>query len=162
MSWVKECLKQQAELSSPPRPVVPASPPPPPPTWKAVWDYLAKVVTDDVKVFNSAGGSSYSVSFNDQFIQVIPAQPPISTATFFLEGGVIHVICPPPAEGIGRNGRFAIRDEHIVLSGEFVGEPKPPTTPMTPEQFSEQILRPLLFPAQNIGATDGGFQVRVP
>ena len=151
MSWVKECLKQQAQTSSQPNPVAPPSQPPP--QWKSVWDYLAKVVTADVAVFNSAGGSSYLVSFGDLFIYVIPKQPPIATAVFSLEqGGVIDVTCPPPVQGTGRRGKYAIKDGHIVSSGEFVGEPKPPTTPMTPEQFSEHILKPLLFPASVLEA----------
>jgi hypothetical protein len=42
-------------------------------------------------------------------------------------------------------GPFEIEQGHIVSLGNLVGEPQPPEEAMTPEQFSEFILKPLLF-----------------
>ena len=88
-------------------------------------------------------------STGNSMVQVIPKQPPLSTAVIQIDReGVINVTCPPAGLGIGRRGNFKEAHGRIVSLGDFVGEPQP-SGPMTPEAFSRFVLEPILFPAAN-------------
>jgi hypothetical protein len=144
MSWVTDCLQQKRETSAlrtgtP----LPAQPPP----WQSVWKKVARIIEAHVLEFNEARGPQYTVSSNDVLVQVVPKQPPTDLAVFYIDPtGVIQVDCPIPHPGTPRRGQFKISEDLIVPVGNFLGLPQPGGEPMTPEQFSEFILKPLLFP----------------
>jgi hypothetical protein len=144
MSWVTDCLQQKRETSAlrtgtP----LPAQTPP----WQSVWKKVAKVIEAHVLEFNEARGPQYTVSSNEVLVQVVPKQPPTDLAVFYIDPtGVIQVDCPIPHPGTPRRGQFKISEDLIVPVGNFLGLPPPGGEPMTPEQFSEFILKPLLFP----------------
>jgi hypothetical protein len=116
------------------------------------WQCVLEVLKENVLEFNSARGSQFLVSIGerDNIIQIVPKQPPLDTAVIEWSpiSRTIQVTCPISHPGLPRRGEFKFDcDGRIVSVGDFTGEPKPPTTPMTAEEFSEAILQPLLFPA---------------
>ena len=79
-------------------------------------------------------------------IQLIPKQIPMDTLTVQLESGIIKLTCTISCRGVPRHATFKISEGNIVWSGDYAGTPRPRETPMDPEQFSEEILKPFLFP----------------
>lgn len=144
MSWVTDCLQQKRETSAlRTETPLPAQTPP----WQAVWKKVAKVIQAHVLEFNEAGGPQYTVSGHEVLVQVVPKQPPTDLAVFNIDPtGVIQVDCPISHPGTPRRGQFKISGDRIVPLGKFLGQPQPGGEPMIPEQFSEFILKPLLFP----------------
>lgn len=147
MSWVKECLQRQRPSTSnaePPKEVLAQSVP----AWHDVWRIVHDVIMADVLEFNSNHGPQFDASSDSGFIQVIPQQPPLDTVILQIDPhtGFMHLTCPISHPGLTRRGHFKIEQGCIVSLGNFVGQPQPPGESMTPEQFSEFILKPLFFP----------------
>src|SRR5208283_2833357 len=90
----------------------------------------------------------FDVSSDPGYIQMIPKQPPWDTVVLQVDPhtGVMQLTCPICHPGLTRRGHFKIEQGCIVSLGNFVGQPQPADEPMTPEQFSEFVLKPLLFP----------------
>ncbi|HZW96392.1 MAG TPA: hypothetical protein VFF64_25835 [Candidatus Eremiobacteraceae bacterium] len=102
----------------------------------------------DVLEFNDNRGPQFDVSSDSESIEMIPRQPPVDTVLLQIDPhtGVMQLTCPISHPGLTRRGRFKIEKGRIVSLGNFGGQPQPPDESMTPEQFSEFILKPLLFP----------------
>jgi hypothetical protein len=144
MSWVTDCLQQKRETSAlRTETPLPAQTPP----WQSVWKKVAKVIEAHVLEFNEARGPQYTVASHEVSVQIVPKQAPTDLAVFQIDSsGVIQVDCPISHPGTPRRGQFKISEDRIVPLGKFLGQPQPGGEPMTPEQFSEFILKPLLFP----------------
>ncbi len=144
MSWVTDSLKQKK--GAPPEDEVTVTSRTSP-AWEPVWNEIARVIERDVLEFNDARGPQYMVSSNSLLVQVIPKQPPTDLAVIQVDPktGTIQFDCPISHPGTPRRGQFKIGDGRIMASGNFVG-PQPSSTPMTPEQLSEFILKLLFFP----------------
>ena len=144
MSWVTDCLQQKRETSALHTGIPLRAQTLP---WQSVWQKVAKIIEAHVLEFNEARGPQYTVSSNETLVQVVPKQPPADLAVFQIDPtGVIQVDCHIPHPGTPRRGQFKISEDRIVPLGKFLGQPQPGSEPMTPEQFSEFILKPLLFP----------------
>ena len=149
MGWVSDLIRQrmaeQAQRSARVTPVTPA------PELPSVLGMITGQIQSDVWEYNDARGPQFMVSSTgNSRVQVIPKQPPLTTAVVEIDReGVISVTCPPAGPGIGRRGTFKEAQGRIVSLGNFVGEPQPPGEPMTPEGFSRFVLEPILFPAAN-------------
>jgi hypothetical protein len=147
MSWVKECLQRQRASTSnaePPREVSTQSVP----AWLDVWRRIHDAIMANVLEFNDNRGPQFDVSSDPESIQMIPRQPPLDRVVLQMDPhtGVMQLTYPISHPGLTRRGHFKIEQGRIVSLGNFVGQPQPPDESMTPEQFSEFILRPLLFP----------------
>ncbi|MGA2902890.1 MAG: hypothetical protein ABSD98_03605 [Candidatus Korobacteraceae bacterium] len=118
------------------------------PAWHDVWRMIHDVIMAHVLEFNDSGGPQFEVSSDPGFIELIPNQPPLDTLVLQIDPhtGVMQLTCPISHPGLVRRGHFKIEQGHIVSLGNLVGQPQPPEEAMTPEQFSEFILKPLLFP----------------
>lgn len=147
MGWVNEVLRGgvagQIQRSAPVATVPPAPP--------SIFGAIAEQIQNDVLEYNEARGPQFMVSSTgNSMVQVIPKQPPLTTAVIEIDReGVIGVTCPPAGPGTGRRGTFKDAHGRIVSSGDFVGEPQPSGEPMTPEEFSRFVLEPILFPVSN-------------
>lgn len=150
MSWVKDCLKQKQEHSETTAQDSQAQvyQQEQSYTWRPTWDRINTAMRNDLQEFNQARGAQFQPSWGDFRIQVIPKQPPFDTVILEVDErtGKLLLTCPISYPGIPRRGTFRISEERISSYNDFVGEPKPPTLSMTPEEFSEFILRPVLFP----------------
>ena len=147
MSWVKDCLQQErASVSNaePPREALVQSVP----EWNDVWHRIHEVIMADVLEFNNNSRRQFDFSSDPGFIQVIPKQPPLDTVVLQIDPhtGVMQLTCPISHPGVPRRGHFKLERVCIVSLGNFLGQPQPPDEPMTPEQFSEFVLKTLLFP----------------
>lgn len=121
---------------------------PPQPASPSIWEAITRGLENDVSEFNDASGPRFRVArCGDSSIQVTPAQPPITPAVLDIDrSGIISVTCPIDSEGTPRHGTFKEMQGRIVSRGDFVGQPKPSGEPMTVEDFSEFVLKPILFP----------------
>jgi hypothetical protein len=147
MSWVKDCLQQErasVSNSERPREVLAQNVP----VWNEVWHIIHDVILADVLEFNNNSSRQFDVSSDPEFIQMIPKQPPLDTVVLQIDPhtGVMQLTCPISHPGVPRRGHFKIEQGCIVSLGNSVGQPQPPDEPMKPEQFSEFVLKPLLFP----------------
>jgi hypothetical protein len=123
-----------------------------PPPWQCVWDRICRALETDLTEFNKECGVYQFVAqalTRRTIIQVVPARGSRRIATVVLEltdrqGGELKLTCPPEGPGIGRRGRFRLGQGRIEVLPGFVG--KPPSGPMSPEEFSRFVLEPLLFP----------------
>ena len=147
MSWVTKHLEKAAAAAANGQSTkTVAYTAPTSPTPQSVWNNLSKAVEANVLEFNLARGPQYLIMSNDRLLQVIPKQPPVDLAVFqFDERHTVEVVCPISHEGVPRRGQFRIEGESFHSLGDFVGQ-QSPTAPLTPEQLSEFILTPLLFP----------------
>ena len=149
MGWVNDALREriaeQAQRSAP------VATMPPAPESPSILGLIAGQIEHDVLEYNDARGRQFMVSSTgNSMVQVIPKQPPVTTAVVEIDReGVISVTCPPAGPGIGRRGTFKETHGRIVTLGDFVGAPQPSGEPMTPEGFSRFVLEPILFPATN-------------
>lgn len=153
MSWIEDCLKLEQERG---KQAIPNAKSEMRQTaqsyaWKQTWDRINEAIRNDLQEFNNSRGAQFQPSWGDFWVRVIPKQPPLDSVVLEIEEttGTIHLICPISHPGTPRRGTFRISGDQISSSDDFVGEPKPPTLPMTPEEFSEFILRPVLFPDLN-------------
>ena len=150
MTWVKDGLRQQHERRNTEwqETQIAVNPPEQSFKWQPTWDRINATIKDDLQEFNDARGAQFQPSWGDLRVQVIPKQQPFDTAILEMDEqtGTIILTCPIDHPGLPRRGTFKISGEHISSQEDFVGEPKPPTEPMTPAEFSEFVLKPLLFP----------------
>ena len=143
VGWVTEELLRRLSQRQPRAPRVTPAPPVP-----SIFGEIAGQMESDVLEYNEACGPQFMVSSSgNSLVQVIPKQPPITTAVIQIDDrGVVGLTCPPAGPGIGRRGTFKQEQGGIVSSEDFVGEPQPSGEPMTPEEFSKFVLGPILFP----------------
>jgi len=127
---------------------------PAPPAWLSVWEEINVSAQAAVREFNHKKGSEqFRVSAwpnKSVIMEVISLPAAHRVATLVLQvtdeqTGDLGLTCPPVGEGIGRRGKFRMRDGKIKALENFVGVPQPPTTPMTAAEFVRFILEPLLF-----------------
>ncbi len=113
-----------------------------------VWRMIHDVIMADVLEFNNNRGPHFDVSSDEGSIQIIPRQPPLDRVVLQIDShtGVMQLTCPISHPGLTRRGHFKIEQGRIVSLGNFLGQPQSPDESMTPEQFSEFVLKPLLFP----------------
>jgi hypothetical protein len=157
MSWIDECfaqartielrkLSERKSMTTPAKHV---------PAWQDTWDKFFAAVSGDVSQFNRRHGQDrFGVTPRVGGRRIITIVPDIETTEGILattvlqvdDSGTVDVTQPPAREGIGRRGKFQILQDHIVALPNFTGDPKPPTEPMTPEEFSEFVLKSFLFP----------------
>ena len=145
MSWVRDCLQKKKSMAQPRRAkAVYVSQPA---TWHATWSAIYELVTIHVLEFNRDGGSQFMVHTEGSVLRVVPMQPPPDTVILEVDNsGIIQSTGPISHPGLPRRGKFKIEGGGISSAGDFVGQPAPPADAMTPEQFSEFALKPLLFP----------------
>ncbi len=147
MGWVNEVLRERITGHVPRSvPVTTASPAP---ESHSILGLIVQQVQNDVLEYNNARGPQFIVSSTgNSIVQVIPKQPPVTTAVIEIDReGVISVTCPSAGPGIGRRGTFKATTGQIVSLGDFVGESQPSDEPMTLQAFSRFVLEPILFPA---------------
>jgi len=151
MSWVRDCLEAQRKQ----QPESLAAPAPKPlPRSKGLWDRVGDAIDADVHEFNRGSDRLFDVSHMEHnIVQLIPKQTPMDTLTVQLESGVIKLTCTISGPGVPRRATFKVIDGAIVSSGDYAGTPKPRETPMDPQQFSEEILKPFLFPQFEIAGS---------
>jgi hypothetical protein len=144
MTWVRECLDGQQRHQKPAPTLVPT---PAQPT-KGTWDLIGDAIDAAVHEFNlSSGPRQFDIShMGKQIIQLIPKQLPVNTLKLEVASGVISLVTTISGSGVPRLVKYKIDNDRIIFTGDFTGTPKPRETPMTPDQFSEDVLRPFLFP----------------
>jgi hypothetical protein len=149
MSWIDDCLQQQRKSHAVKHTEqITEDRPEGVPAWESTWKKVRDGIKNDVLEFNHARGPQFQVSWSDWIIQVIPKQEPIDTAVLEIDQktGTMKLTCPISHSGLPRRGEFKAVNGSIICQGEFVGQPKPPNRAITPEEFVEFILKPLLFP----------------
>jgi hypothetical protein len=145
MSWVRDCLQKRKSIAQL-RPVkaVYVSPPA---SWHATWSAIYELVTIHVLEFNRDRGPQFMVHTEGDLLRVVPMQLPPDTVVLEVDdGGIIQLTCPISHPGLPRRGTFKMESGGICSVGDLVGQPASPADAMTPEQFSEFVLKPLLFP----------------
>ena len=146
MGWIKDSLDAQkkktpAATPAPSRPVSRTS------QATELWNKIKKSIERDVLEFNAAGGRIFVVSNSGpEIIHVLPTQPLANTLTLQFQDGRIKLTCTISEPGVPRLATFEIRDSKAVYSGGLTGGPAPRSTPMGAEEFSEEVLKPFLFP----------------
>ncbi len=146
MDWIKESLEAQKKKT-------PAAAPVPAtvvgrtlPPWE-LWNEIKESIERDVLEFNAAGGRIYAISnAGPEIIHVLPPQPLANTLTLQFQNGTIKLTCAISEPGVPRLATFEIKDGKAVFSGGLTGGPAPSNTPMDAEEFSEDVLKPFLFP----------------
>jgi hypothetical protein len=150
MSWVEKSFRQEQEQRGPAEQEARASVDQlvANPRWKPTWERICDDIRNSLSEFNEARGAQFQPSWGDLRIQVIPKQEPFDTAILEIDEqtGTMALTCPINHPGTPRRGTFKISEGLIASKGDSVGEPRPPDHGMTPEEFSEFILKPLLFP----------------
>lgn len=150
MSWVEKSFRQEQEQRSPTGQEVQASVDQLAtiPRWKPTWERICDAIRNNLSQFNEVQGAQFQPSWGDLRIQVIPKQEPFDTVILEIDEqtGIMALTCPINHPGTPRRGTFKISAGLITMKGDFVGEPSPPDHDMTPDEFSESILKPLLFP----------------
>lgn len=150
MSWVRDglILRQEQQSPTPRGDRTPADESGARFAWEPTWEAIGNAIRRDLAEFNAARGTQFQPMWSDLRIQVIPKQPPFDTVVLEVDEktGILALTCPIARPGLPRRGTFEISGDRISSRGDFVGEPKPMDRPMTVEEFSELILRPLLFP----------------
>jgi hypothetical protein len=143
MTWVKKCLEAQQR-----QPEALTTPlPKPAPKSEGIWDRIGDSIDAAVHEFNLARGRQFDVTHMEHnIIQLIPKQIPMDTLTVHLESGIIKLTCTISCPGVPRRATFKVSEGNIVWSGDYTGTPRPRESPMDPEQFSAEILKPFLFP----------------
>jgi hypothetical protein len=144
MGWIKDSLKAQKKKT---------------PTAKRatyvsqaslaadLWDKIKQRIEQDVVEFNAAGGPIFALSnTGPETIHILPPQPLVNTLTLQFKNGTIRLMCTVPEPDVPREATFEIKDGNAVFSGELKGGPAPRRTPMDDEEFSDDVLKPFLFP----------------
>ena len=146
MGWIKDALEAQkkktpAATPAPSRPVSQTS------QATELWNKIKKSIERDVLEFNAAGGRIFVVSNSGpEIIHVLPTQPLANTLTLQFQNGIVQLTCTISGPGVPRLATFAIKDGKAVFSGRLTGGPAPRRAPMDAEEFSEEVLKPFLFP----------------
>lgn len=146
MGWIKDSLEAQkkktpAAMPAPARPVSQTS------QAAELWNKIKKSIERDVLEFNAAGGRIFVISNSGpEIIHVLPTQPLANTLTLQFQNGIVQLTCTISGPGMPRLATFEIKDGKAVFSGRLTGSPTPRSTPMGAEEFSEEVLKPYLFP----------------
>ena len=112
-----------------------------------LWDKIKECVERDVREFNFGGGGIFALTNNGpEIIHVLPPQPLSNTLTLQFRNGTIKLATTMSEPGVSRLATFEIKDGKAVFSGELKGGPAPRPTPMDADEFSEEVLKPFLFP----------------
>ena len=155
MTWVADRLSYEDRVARIDKSLQALPYAPVPPAWMPVWEEINAVTHATVREFNHAkSAEQFRVSAwpNRSILMEIVSLPAAHRiATLVLQvtderTGDLGLTCPPEGEGIGRRGRFRMCDGKIAALKNFVGNPQPPTAPMTAADFVRFILEPLLFP----------------
>src|SRR4029077_4254002 len=145
MDWIKESLDAQKK-KMPPAPV-PARPVPRTVRSYEVWNEIKECIVRDVHEFNAAAGRIFMISNSGpNIIHVLPPYPLANTLTLQFQDRTIKLMCTISEPGVPRLATFAITDGKAVFSGGLTGGPAPRSTPMDADEFSEDVLKPFLFP----------------
>jgi hypothetical protein len=159
MNWINECFEEETEQrlqkqSERKQMAIPKQAP----AWQDTWVNIFTTLSADISKFN---GRDKKKQFGvtprvgeGKIITIVPDMDGdyFETAMFATtvlqidESGIINLTQPPAREGIGRRGNFKVQGVSIIAQPNFTGDPKPPSEPMTPEEFSKFVLRPFLFP----------------
>jgi hypothetical protein len=114
--------------------------------WLAEWERIVDAINAQVDTFNQGSNVKCQVmNIGNGLVQVLKDA---ETVVLELDRDApnIQVTCPLYGPGIGRRGQFAMKGTDVtLLNGEFVGEPKPPIGPLTPEKFAKAILEPFFI-----------------
>jgi len=146
MGWIKDALDAQkkktpAATPAPSRPVSQTS------QATELWNKIKKSIERDVLEFNAAGGRIFVISNSGpEIIHILPGQPLTNTLTLQFQNGIVQLTCTISGPGVPRLATFEIKDGKAVFSGQLTGGPAPRRTPMDAEEFSEEVLKPFLFP----------------
>jgi hypothetical protein len=156
MSWVTDRVEEERKASAAMAANQTPKYSPPPPAWLPVWEAIISATQAAVREFNQKQGSEqFRVSGwpkESVHMEVVSLPAAHRVATLFLQmtnehTGEMYLTIPPEGEGIGRRGKFRMREGKIEALPDFVGQPQPPQT-MTPEEFARFMLEPMLFRAQ--------------
>jgi hypothetical protein len=146
MDWIKESLEAQKKKTPAAMPV-PARAVPHTVQPYELWNKIKECIERDVREFNAAGGRIFAISnAGPGIIYLLPQRPPANTLTLQFQNGTIKLTCTISEPGVPRLATFEIKDGKAVFSGGLTGGPAPPSTPMDAEEFSEDVLKPFLFP----------------
>jgi hypothetical protein len=146
MGWIKDSLAAQkkktpAATPAPSRSVSRTS------QAAELWNKIKQSIERDVLEFNAAGGRIFVISNSGpEIIHVLPAQPLTNTLTLQFQDGTIKLTCTISEPGVPRLATFEIKDGKAVFFGRLTGGPAPRRIPMDAEEFSEEVLKPYLFP----------------
>jgi hypothetical protein len=123
------------------------------PAWHTVWKEISEAIERAVSKFNGSGDSSFTTSRTGRVvkspnevhlgIQVVPKRGPVEPLVVQIDPRtqVIQFDGTIAYPGVPRRSFFTISPGGlVVLKEHVVGEPKPSTEPMTPEQFSKFVL----------------------
>lgn len=108
-----------------------------------VWTKLADAVADYVRKIKDSTGANYTIERKATTIRVVQSSR-INTVSFTKheKSDFVSVLCTgTELEGL-RSGTFQIANGRFATEGDFCGEPKPGSNPMTVEEFSEFTLGP--------------------
>lgn len=146
MGWIKDALDAQKKKApaATPAPAMPVSQ-----TSLAIelWNKIKKRVELDVLEFNAAGGRIFAISNSGpEIIHVLPQHPLANTLTLQFQNGIVQLTCTISGPGVPRLATFEIKNGKAVFSGQLTGSPAPRRTPMDADEFSEEALKPFLFP----------------
>jgi len=143
MSWIEDRLERQKKETA----VQPTEKPKvePSPKWQDVWYKIRDSIKADVELFNKKGGGPQFVvrASEDTIIYVVPS-PNLNS----VESAVLQISEPKAMLQLNRillgldpqRGQFQIHQGIVWSKSDFTMKP------MTPEEFSQFILEPILFP----------------
>jgi len=152
MSWIAERLNQRQQNESSLAVVKETPSHAQSPRSASLWDQVCDAICRDVSEFNERVGSQQFIVQPPKvlaLLQVGPGRDSNRVATAVLEltnkdSGEMKLTCPPEGSGINRHGKFRVHQGMIEVLPDFVG--KGPSGRMTPPDFSQFVLDPLLFP----------------
>lgn len=111
---------------------------------ETVWEKIREAIKQKVSVFNGRGGEQFKVSPTaSTFIQVVGNRLPVEPVVVQVDPNttVIQFDSTIARPGVPRRDFFTINpDGLIVLKEHSVGQPMPPSDPMSPEQFADFVL----------------------
>jgi hypothetical protein len=122
----------------------------PMPLWLPTWQEIVAAWQAEIRRYNQAHRSEViGMRVKDEIhylIEVFPKGVPpgrIWTVTLQVANehtGELSLVSPPYGEGINRHGNFRIVNGRILLKPDFTGEPRPPASEMTPQEFARDCL----------------------
>jgi hypothetical protein len=146
MGWIKDSLAAQKKKTPA---ATPAAARPVSQTSLAaeLWDKVKKRIELDIIEFNASAGRIFVISnTGPEILHILPPHPLVNTLTLQFQDGRIKLTCTISEPGVPRLATFEIKDGKAVFSGRLTGGPAPRSTPMDAEEFSEEVLKPFLFP----------------
>ncbi len=146
MGWIRDSLDAQKKKTPAATPA-PARLVPQSSLAAELLDKIKECIEHDVLEFNAAGGRILAISNTGPgIIHVLPTQPLTNTLTLQFQDGRIKLTCTISGPGVPRLATFEIKEGKTVFSGQLTGGPALRRTPMDADEFSEEVLKPFLFP----------------